>query len=138
MEGCGVGEKKSKFVIVAAEVEDGDSYQSETVSLPAADDSGLGGPSPEIDKGKSGDVAGWSLSDIDVGSKKHRLENQDASEPADYNDPDFLRDLDSPVHEDADVTKSVGPPDTDGTKTWTGTEGLASPVTSRNRWTVVE
>jgi len=137
MEGCGSKKKEASWTVVAAQPETGDSYQSESVSLPTADASGLGGPSPEIDKGKSGDVAGWSLEDIDVGSKKHRLEKQDATERADYNDPDFLRDLDSPVHEDADVTKAASPPDTDGTKTWTGTEGLASPVTSR-RWTVVE
>ena len=94
MEGCG-SKKKVSWTVVAAQPETGDNYQSESVSLPAADASGLGGPSPKIDKGKSGDVAGWSLKDIDVGSKKHRLVQQDATEPADYNDPDFLRDLDS-------------------------------------------
>lgn len=150
------GEKKasrasdSSWVVIGVELseaETGDNYQQERVDLPSADESGLGGPSPKIDKGKSGDHEGWDLDPIDVGSEKHRLEKQDIAggwewsqegedgpisiANADLNDPDFTKDLDSPVHEDADVTEAVGPPDTDRTKTWTGTEGLADPVTAR-------
>jgi len=124
---------------VAAETETGDHYQSERVELPTSDGTGLGGPSPEIDKGKAGDETGSSQSPIDVESVRNKLEKQDASDGGDYNDQDFLRDLDSPVHTDAHVTDSVGPPDTDRTKTWSGTEGLADPVTSAvlSKWSVI-
>lgn len=140
-ENCPVKEQKvARWSVVAADVEEGDHYQSERVSLPSADDDALGGPSPKIDKGKSGDHTGWDLDPIDVGSVRNKLEKQDASDPAEYNDSDFLRDLDSPIHDDADVTKSVSPPDMDRTKTWTGTEGQASPVTSSDltKWRLVE
>jgi hypothetical protein len=120
-----------------ADVETGDSYQSETVSLPTADESGLGSEgSPKIDKGKSGDHTGWSLDPIDVKSERHRLEKQDVATKADYNNPDF--DPSSPVRERQDATKATDPQNSGPTKSWTGTEGQAEPVTSKLRkWTVV-
>jgi len=124
-----------------ADVETGDHYQSETLDLGSTtgDEPWSDKGSPEIDKGKSGDHTGWDLDPIDVESVRNKLEKQDITEGADYDDPDFLRDKSSPVHDDADINEAASPPDTDGTKTWTGTESQADPVTSKMRnWTVVE
>ena len=63
----------------AADTDTDDSFQQERVDLPAADWSGLGGPSPKMDKGT------WTgLDPIDIGSKQHRLERQDPTDRADY------------------------------------------------------
>jgi len=146
-DGCKYAKKEARWAVVSAAPETGDSYQSETVSLPTADDSGLGSEgSPKIDKGKSGDNAGWSLEPIDVGSKRHQLENQDASARADYNSDDF--DPSSPVRDRVDADSPIGGrselESADGTKTWTGTGGQADPVTTESlnqvaaRYQVVE
>lgn len=155
-EGCGCGpdckgdchgEKKSSWTVVAADTETGDNYQQERVSLPTSDGTGLGGPSPEIDKSDSGDHTGWNLEPIDVGSKKHRLEKQDIGggwkweqegedgpisiKNPDLNAEDFLKDGDSPVHEHQSPEDVSGADSGDRTKTWTGTESQAAPVTAR-------
>jgi hypothetical protein len=131
--------KLARWQVVAdgAQPETGDHYQGERVDLPSSED-GLGEPSPKIDKGNSGDVAGWSTSDIDVNSVRNRLDKQDVSDEAEYNATDF--DPSSPLRERQDADKSVSPPDTDRTKTWTGTENQADPVTSSAlaKWQVVE
>jgi hypothetical protein len=144
--GCG-GKKVASWAVVAADVETGDNYQQERVDLPAADESGLGEPSPRIDKGKSGDHTGWDLDPIDVGSERHRLDKQDIaggwkweregedgpisiSNP-DLNDPDFLKDGDSPVRTHQSPEDVSGADSGDRTKTWSGSEGQADAVTSR-------
>jgi hypothetical protein len=61
--------------------------------LPTGDNSGLGGPSPKIDKSKSGDEWSWNTSDIDTetsGTPKPSV-TQDVSELPDYTKDDFLR-----------------------------------------------
>lgn len=133
---CKTSVRLARWEVIAdgATVETGDSYQQERVSLPSSE-TGVGAPSPKIDKGSAGDVAGSSQSAIDVGSKRNQLEKQDVADEAEYNASDF--DPSSPVRERQDADKSVGPPDTDRTKTWTGTEGQADPVTA-SLWTVAE
>lgn len=109
-----------------------------TVKLPKADESGLGGPSPKIDKGNSGDESGWNLSPIKTegtGSPNPTV-TQDVEDTPDW-EADFLAQTDA-------VTKSESLPSNDGdagfsdggeahgdhTDTWSGTEGQAKPVTS--------
>ncbi|MEM3097552.1 MAG: hypothetical protein QXU32_02385 [Nitrososphaerales archaeon] len=111
-----------------SDVETGDNYQQERVDLPTADESGLGGPSPEIDKSVSGTHEGWNLDDIDVGSKRHQQETQVMTDEPDLNNPDF--DPDSPVRTRQDIEQDVEDIVGERTKTWTGTEGLADPVTN--------
>lgn len=63
-----------------------------TEKLPTGDDTGLGGPSPKIDKGNSGDQNGWSLDPIDTQMKgsPHPTTEQDPTAKADYTKADFL------------------------------------------------
>lgn len=146
-EGCDDGnhcesEKciESKHSKVSADVETGDTYTQERVDLPAADNLGLGGPSPKIDKGKSGDNTGWNLDPIEVPSKRHPKEDQALGQ--DY--PDYGADLPGPSETGKQISAdsplqpefNVAP----NTDTWSGTEGLATPVTSAvlAKWTVVE
>ncbi len=110
-------------------VETGDTYTQETVSLPKADNSGVGSEgSPKIDKGK---VPEGGLKAIDVPSKQHPVETQDLGSDT----PDYWKDLPgvSETGKSIDADKPLQPehntaPNTD---TWSGTEGLASPVTSK-------
>lgn len=123
--------KKGAWQVVAVDVEEGDSYLKERVSLPSSE-TGVGDPSPKIDKGNSGDETGWDLPEIPElsNSKRHQQEFQDAPSSAEYNDPDF--DPSSPVRERVDADKAMQPElwAADNTKTWSGTEGQADPVTS--------
>ncbi len=127
------GDKTSNWQVIA--VEDGDSYTQETVSLPAADDSGLGSEgSPEIDKGK---VPESGLSAIDVPSKRHPSETQDLGQE---NPADYAAALPGPSETgksvDADTAMQPEFNAAPDTSTWSGTEGQANPVTSN--WQVVE
>lgn len=124
---------------VAADVETGDTYAQERVDLLANKTDGLGGPSPKIDKGKSGDETGWNLEPIDVPSERHPTEQQSATDRADYTSEAF--DPSSPVRDRVDADTPMQPEHNvaDKTETWTGTEGQASPVTSAvlSKWTVL-
>ena len=127
------------FQPIAADVETGDSYQSERVDLGESKDGVSDVGSPKIDKSKSGDETGWDLKPIDVNSERHQLEHQDATDRADYTAGDF--DPQNSVTDRIDADKPLQPEHNvgDSTETWTGTEGLASPVTSAvvAKWSVL-
>ena len=123
---------RSKQSKTAAGPELGDSYQSETVDLPTADNTGLGSEgSPEIDKGNSGDETGWSTSPIDAKSVRNKLVNQNVADPADYNAADFDPDSKVRTRVNPDTAMQSEHNVAPNTKTWTGTEGQATPVTSK-------
>lgn len=63
-----------------------------TEKLPTGDDTALGGPSPKIDKGNSGDQNGWTLDAIDTQMKgtPNPTTEQDPTTKADYGKDDFL------------------------------------------------
>lgn len=129
--------KRAKESSVHTALADGDSYQSDTVSLPSADASGLGSEgSPSIDKSK---VPADGLKAIDVDSVRNRLESQDASDPADYNAADF--DPSSPLRDRIDADKPLMGEHTVGehTKTFGDQKNQADPVTSAKlaNWLVV-
>ena len=128
-----------EHVAAGVEVETGDTYAQDRVDLPSNKTDGLGGPSPKIDKGKSGDETGWNLEPIDVPSERHPTEQQSATDRADYTSEDF--DPSSPVRDRVDADTPMQPEHNvaDKTETWTGTEGQASPVTSAvlSKWTVL-
>lgn len=116
--------------VAAEDDRSGDSYQHERVDLPSSE-TGLGEPSPKIDKGKSGDQTGWNLEPIDVDSQKHPLTHQDAPQRAEYNSTDF--DPSSPTRERVDADKAMQPEFTTApnTETWSDAGTQASPVTSK-------
>lgn len=110
-----------------------DSYRHERQELPKSDGTGLGDQGAvKTDRGKSGDVAGSSLDRIDVDSVRNRLEQQTASDHADYLAKDF--NPDSPVRETVNAGTPMQPEYTkaDSTDTWHGTAGQASPVTNQS------
>jgi hypothetical protein len=120
---------------VAADISTGDSYWSETLDLGSSsgEDGVQSTGSPKIDKGKAD-----GLKAIDVPSKRHENDSQDVADRAKYDKADFdpqnaVTDRinpDTPLQSEHNVA--------DGTKTWTGTEGLANPVTSAlSKWTVI-
>lgn len=113
----------------AADAEDGDTYAQDRVDVSSGPDA-----SPKIDKSR---VPDSGLKPIEVPSERNPSEMQNIAEEPDY-EAALPGPSDTGEHQDAD--KSVSPPDTDGTKTWTGTEGLADPVTSAvaAKWAVVE
>lgn len=117
-----------------AEFETG--YQHATEDLPSADASGLGSEgSPKIDKGNA-----EGLKPIDVDSVRNKLDNQDVTEPADYNDSDF--DPSSPLRDRIDADTAIQPEFNVGEHTKTFGEGIgtqADPVTSAKlaNWLVV-
>lgn len=121
---------------VAADVEDGDTFAQERVDLPSSKD-GLGGPSPKIDKGPSGTNEGWTLKPIDVPSNQHPEETQDI-----HDKPNYEADLPgvSETGKSVSADSPLQPEHNTGdhTDTWTGTEGLADPVTSAvlAKWSV--
>lgn len=118
-----------------SDVETGDSYAAETLDLGSTtgEDSTSTQGSPSIDKSR---VPDGGLKPIDVPSNLHPSEQQGIHE-----EPDYEKDLpgvsNTGEHQDGD--KSVSPPDTARTDTWTGTEGLADPVTSSRvaKWSVL-
>jgi hypothetical protein len=125
----------------AVEVDTGDTFWSERVDLPKADASGLSSEgTPKIDKGR---VPKDGLSAVDVPSSAHPSEMQDVAEKADYDTqtdqganakPDSTK---APVERvKADTPMQPEHHKAPRTKTWNGTEGLASPVTSK--WAVEE
>jgi hypothetical protein len=125
----------------AAGVETGDSYATETVDLPKSDGTGLGGPSPKIDKGPSGTNLGWDLEPIDVPSNRHPNDKQQI-----HQTPEYKADL--PGASDTGVTIDASTPlqpehnVAPNTETWTGTDeqlGQQNPVTSAKlaQWTVL-
>lgn len=112
-----------------------------TVKLPKGGESALGGPSPKIDKGNSGDQNGWSLDpiDTDMDGTPHPTREQDPTAKADFTKDNFLdqtRAVTETVELDSapDMMNDAGfapggeehGPHTD---TWTGTDGMAKPVT---------
>ncbi len=107
---------------------DGDSYAKETVTLPKADESGLGSPSPAINKDK---VPEKGLDPIDVPSSKNKGEMQEIA-PTDHLDK--LKEFDpahSPVHDQVDIESPIGDEQVgDRTKTFSTPEGQSSAVTS--------
>lgn len=112
---------------IAAEPHWEDSYQHKREDLPKAtggdSESVDNGPSPKIDKDKAGDVAGTFQEAIDVGSQRHPLTVQNASDHAEYNDADF--DPDSPTRERVDASKPMQPEfwAAPNTNTWSGDKG---------------
>lgn len=120
----------------AADVETGDTFSQERVDLPSSKD-GLGGPSPKIDKGKSGDNLGWDLKPIDVPSKQHPVEQQQI-----HDTPDYKADL--PGVTETGKSIDAGAPLApelyagDKTETWSDTDTQQNPVTSEvlSKWTV--
>lgn len=114
----------------------------ETVELPKGDESALGGPSPKIDKGNSGDNFGWSLDPIDTqmdGSPNPTIE-EDPTDKADYNKKDFL-DQTRAVTTTEDLPTGTGLDDAgfeptrniplQDTKTWSGEKRQTDPVTNQ-------
>lgn len=80
--------------------------------LKAGNEDALDGPSPEIDKGKSGDERGWLLDDIDteMEGSPHPTREQDVHDEADHTKKDFLDQTDA-VTENQDLpsdTESAG------------------------------
>lgn len=120
----------------AADVETGDTFTQERVDLPASKD-GLGGPSPKIDKAKSGDNLGWDLKPIDVPSAQHPVEQQNI-----HDTPDYKADLPGVTETgksiDADAALAPELYAGDKTETWSGTDSQQNPVTSEvlSKWTV--
>lgn len=114
---------------VAAEVEDGDTFSQERVDLPSSE-TGVGGPSPKIDKSDSGSNEGWTTEPIEVPSTQHPTERQDILAET----PDYAADL--PGVSETGKSISADTPlqpefnTADHTDTWTGTESQADPVTS--------
>ena len=113
----------------AAGPETGDTFTTDTLDLGSS--SGENGVqdvgSPKIDKKK---VPGDGLSAIDVPSKQHPTETQDI-----HDTPDYWDALPGPSEtgKSIDADKPLAPefysaPNTD---TWTGTSGLADPVTQQ-------
>lgn len=130
------GEKSS------AAVETGDTFTSETFDLGSS--SGKDGVqdvgSPKIDKaqvpGGSGIPGEGGLSAIDVPSKQHPVEVQDIHDTPDYweapigpSETGKAINADTPLQPEFNVAP--------GTQTWTGTEGLATPVTSSVKWQIL-
>lgn len=113
-----------------------------TEDLPTGNEDALGGPSPEIDKttwkpNALNDSGNLKPVDTQMDGSPHPTEKQDVSDAADH-DKDFLDQTDA-VNE----TQSLPSAGDDGQSTernieqpsqaadqWTGTEGLADPVTS--------
>lgn len=129
--------------ITAADTETGDTFWSERVTLPKADQTGFGSEgSPKIDKGR---VPKDGLKPVDVPSNAHPSEMQDIAEQANYDTQ-----TDQGANAEPDSTRSPFErvnPDTPmqpehhkapRTKTWNGTEGLADPVTSHSKWAVLD
>ena len=122
-----------------ASVETGDTYVTETVDLPSSKD-GLGGPSPKIDKGPSGDNKGWSLPEIEVPSERHPVEKQQIHDTPDYSaDLPGVSDTGKSISADAPLQPEFNT--ADNTETWTGTEGQADPVSNESinvlsKWSV--
>jgi hypothetical protein len=83
----------------AADAPDGVGGAVKREKLPKADESGLGGPSPKIDKGNSGDENGWTLDDIDtqMSGSPHPVEQQDVTQKPDYEKSDFLDQADTKI-----------------------------------------
>ncbi len=93
----------------------------------------LGGPIPKMDKGNAGDERGNKKQDpINTDGGPYKTVRQDIHEPADLTNQDFLEQTEAVTDHDVDVTKGT---ETGGvtkgeTGSWTGTKGMASPVTS--------
>lgn len=128
--------------LVKRAVETGDSYTQETVDLPKADQTGLGEPSPKIDKK---DVPNGGLSAIDVPSAAHPSETQNVSDTTEYGDrhdgPAVADPTKSP-RETVDADTATQPefhaaPNTD---TWSDKGTQAEPVTSsvEAQWSVLD
>jgi len=130
---CSCSTKESS--VKTAEFETG--YQSETVNLPSADASGLGGPSPKIDKGTAG-----GQSAIDVGSVRNKLDVQDLTENGNFDYTDAAVDPTSPLRKTIDADKPLQPEFNvaPNTKTFGDQKNQADPVTSSvklDNWLVV-
>lgn len=90
---------------------------------------GKGEPSPKIDKSNAGDEKGHKHREpIKTDGGPYKTVHQDVSDTADHDKP-FLEQTDAVAKHDQDVSKGH---DTEAihTDTWSGTEGLAKPVTS--------
>jgi hypothetical protein len=107
-----------------------------TEDLPAGNEDALKGPSPEMDKGKSGDERGWTLKPIDteMSGSPNPVEQQDVETPAEYDKKDFLdgtdavnksQELPTASEEGHSTEKNI---ETIHTDTW-GDNNNAAPVT---------
>lgn len=110
--------------------------------LPKADDTGLGGPSPEIDKttwkpNALNDSGNLKPIDTDMDGSPVPTSQQDVTDTPDW-EGDFLRDTDSvteqqslPSADDSgqSTTRNVTQP-SDAADQWTGMDGQADPVSS--------
>lgn len=134
------GETTSK---VAAGVETGDTFVTEKLDL--GDSSGKNGiqdvGSPKIDKSQvpgGGGIPGEDgLAAIEVPSKQHPLEQQDIHKTPDYWEaPGGPSETGKAIDADTALQPEFNAaPDT---QTWTGTEGQASPVTSKlAKWQIL-
>lgn len=127
----------------AAEAPDGAGGAVDRESLPKGDESALGGPSPKIDKGNSGDERGWSLKPVETETSgtPHPTVEQDVTDDADYGKRDFLDQTDAviksedlPSDDDSagfTTERNVEQP-SQAADQWTGTEGQADPVTNES------
>jgi hypothetical protein len=126
------GEKKT-----AADAPAGAGGASKRESLPKADASGLGGPSPKIDKAKSGDQDGWNSKPIDteMSGTPHPTVDQDITQKPEFDKEDFLAQTDS-VTTQEDLPSNSGDAGFDdggvnhGDNTDTWTEAQNDPVTN--------
>lgn len=95
--------------------------------------------SPKIDKGPSGDNDGWTIPKIDVPSELHPTEEQNILKPTEF-DAELPGPSNTGTRIDADTPLQPEFTTADGTDTWSGTEGQASPVTSAvlSKWQPVD
>lgn len=118
--------------LAAEPSETGDSYWSEKLDLGSftSDDGISDVGSPKIDKGNSGTNEGWTLPKIDVPSERHPTEEQNILQPREW-DKELPGPSDTGKRIDADSPLQPEFTTAPNTDTWSGTEGQASPVTSK-------
>lgn len=119
---------------LAADAPTGDSAEKRK-TLPTGDESALGGPSPKIDKRKWKPKALGepNLHPIDTEGKgsPHPTEHQDIVDKPDYERDNFLKGTEGngTTKHKQKLDKDTGDFQAPHTDTWSGTDGLANPVT---------
>lgn len=124
---CGDSDANDKDDM-SGETEDADLAKEGRV---ATDVTGLGGPSPKMDKKRWKPNAlndHGNLKPLDTDGDRHHTEHQDITEIADHT-KDFLEQTDVRLDHNTDIDKSWKG-EMNHTDTWSGMSGLADPVTS--------
>jgi hypothetical protein len=123
----------------------------ERVDLPKGDESGLGGPSPKIDKSKAGDEKGHKPTTVDteMAGTPHPTETQSVNDGVKHDGPRKTPKADLKYEAPTDTSKNTlesveldtadewgagfadgGETHGDHTDTWSGMKGQADPVTA--------